>query len=164
MEIDRSDRFSWFSRGKILASLGKLEESLDCFEQAINLKTNYYEAWCEKGTVLEELGRIEEANYCFNQSLGALCDELEATLEDDLTILATPEDESPGSSYNQACFHAIQGNIERALAYLEKAIAYNPTKYSAMALQDSDFQSIYSDDRFQKLTFVCLDITSCPHN
>ncbi|VEP16566.1 hypothetical protein H1P_4650001 [Hyella patelloides LEGE 07179] len=162
MEINKSDRFAWFSKGKILASLGKLEESLDCFNRAIALKNNYYEAWSEKGTVLESLERFEEADYCFNQSLGAFCHELGETLEDDLSILATPEDDTPGSSYNQACFHAIQGNVERAIAYLEKAIAHNPMKYSVMALQDVDFKAISHDSRFQKLTVFFLNSASCP--
>lgn len=161
MEINQSDRFAWFSRGKILANLEKLEASLYCFEQALALKENYYEAWCEKGTVLEALGRLEEANYCFDQSLGAFCEELSQTLEDDLSILVIPEDNSPGSSYNQACFHAIQGNIDCAIAYLEQAIVYDPLKYSVMASQDSDFESINHDPRFQQLMTLFLSANSC---
>lgn len=162
MEIREGDRFAWFSKGKILASLGKLEESLDCFERAIMLKNNYYEAWCEKACVLERLGRLEEADFCFNESLGVFCEELSETLEDDLAILAIPEDDKAGGSYNQACFHAIQGNIEQALACLEIAISIDPLKYSAMALQDLDFQAIGNDARFQQLTALCLDTASCP--
>lgn len=160
MEIREGDRFGWFSKGKILASLGKLEESLVCFDQAIALKRNYYEAWSEKGSVLEQLGRLAEADVCFNESLGAFCEELGETLEDDLAILATPEDET-GGFYNQACFHAIQGNIERAIAYLEKAIAVNPLKYSHLASQDVDFQFLKNEPRFQQLTNFCLDTASC---
>lgn len=162
MEIREGDRFAWFSKGKILASLGKLEESLDCFERAILLKNNYYEAWCEKACVLEQLGRLEEADFCFNESLGVLCEELGEALEDDLAILAIPEDNKAGGSYNQACFHAIQGNIDRAIAYLEVAISIEPLKYSAMAIQDLDFQTIYNEPRFQRLTFPCLNPASCP--
>lgn len=162
MDINSSDRFAWFSRGKILASLGKLEEALDCFDRAIAIKQDYYEAWCEKGTILEELGDIAAAELCFDESLGAFCHDLSATLEDDLDILATPEDDSPASSYNQACYHAIQGNVDRALAYLEEAIAYNPLKYSMMAFQDLDFSSIVQDSRFQQLTCLFADRTFCP--
>jgi tetratricopeptide (TPR) repeat protein len=162
MEIREGDRFAWFSKGKILANLGKLEESLDCFDRAIALKPNYYEAWCEKALALEQLGRLEEANLCFNESLGVFCAELNETLEDDLLIFATPEDETPGGFYNQACYHALQENVDLALAYLEKAIAVNPVKYSAMALQDVDFQAIAGNPRFQQLTAVNLDTVSCP--
>lgn len=162
MEINESDRFSWFSRGKILASLGKLEESLDCFERAIALKRDYYEAWSEKGEVLEQLGRLEEADHCFCESLGALCDELEETLQDDLEFISTPQDNSPGSCYNQACFHAIQGNVDRAIYYLKQAISYDSIKYSVMALKDTDFNSISNNDRFQQLTSSFLDATYCP--
>jgi tetratricopeptide (TPR) repeat protein len=162
MEIREGDRFAWFSKGKILANLGKLEESLDCFDRAIALKPNYYEAWCEKAVALEQLGCLEAADLCFNESLGVFCEELSETLEDDLSILATPEDETPGGFYNQACFHAIQGNVDCAIAYLEQAIALNSLKYSAMALQDADFQTISNDPRFQELTVVCLDTASCP--
>lgn len=153
MEINKRDRFSWFSRGKILANLGKLEESLVCFDRAIALKNTYYQAWCEKGEVLERLGRFEEANKCFDESLGVFCYDLSLSLEDDLEIIATPEDNSADGSYNQACFHAIQGNVDRAIDYLKKAISKNPDKYSAMASEDLDFNSISDDSRFQQLTF-----------
>jgi tetratricopeptide (TPR) repeat protein len=162
MEIKEGDRLAWFSKGKILASLGKLEAALDCFERAIALKNNYYEAWSEKGFVLEQLGRLEEADFCFNQSLGVFCEELSASLEDDLSILATPEDGTCGGFYNQACFHAIQGNLDLAITYLEKAIAVNPFKYSTMALQDVDFQSISNNIKFQQLTTLHLETISCP--
>ena len=162
MEINESDRFSWFSRGKILASFGKLEESLDCFDRAIALKQNYYEAWSEKGEVLEQLGRLEEADRCFCEGLGAFCYELEETLIDELEFLTTPQDNSPGSCYNQACFHAIQGNVERAIYYLKQAISYDSIKYSAMALKDADFNSIANDPRFKQLTSCFLDATYCP--
>lgn len=162
MDINNSDRFAWFSRGKILANLGKLEESLICFDRAIAIKQDYYEAWCEKGTVLEQLGQAEEAERCFDESLGAFCHELSTILEDDLEILSTPEDDSPDSSYNQACFHAIQGNVDRALAYLEKAIAHNPLKYSMMAFLDVDFNSINKDSRFQEVTCLFSNAAFCP--
>ena len=159
MEINSSDRFAWFSRGKILANFNKLEESLYCFDRAISLKADYYEAWSEKGEVLELLGRLQEADDCFNQALGAFCGDIGAALEDDLGILATPKDGSPGSAYNQACFHAIQGNIQQAVTYLAQAISYNPNKYRAMASQDTDFDSIVNADEFQVLL---LSAVSCP--
>ena len=162
MEINKSDRFAWFNRGKILAGFGKLQESLICFERAIDLKPKYYEAWSEKATVLEQLGRIQEADFCFNQSLGAFCDDLSATLEDEVEIFSTPEDLSSASAYNQACFHAIEGNVDRALVYLEQAIKENPLKYSTMALQDTDFNSLDCDTRFQTLISLFGKGACCP--
>ena len=162
MEINENDRFAWFSKGKILSNLGKLEESLICFDRAIALKPNYYEAWCEKGVVLEQLERWEEAEHCFDRSLGAFCHDLNETLQDELLLLATPQDKTPQGSYNQACFHAIQGNVDCAISYLEEAISFNGAKYGAMALEDTDFDSIRDDIRFQKLTAFFLNSAFCP--
>ena len=83
MDINCRDCHAWFKRGKILASLGKYEEALTCYDRALAIKSSYYEAWCEKGVLLEELGYWQEAEDCFNESLGVFSDEcLEENLDD----------------------------------------------------------------------------------
>lgn len=161
MEIKESDRFAWFNRGKILASAGLWEESLKCFDRAIEIEPNYHEAWCEKGELLEQHNLIEEAEYCFDRALGVFCEDLEETLINDLEFFSTPEDDCPNGYYNQACFHAIFGNVERAIDYLTQAIAIDCQKYCKLALQDADFGSIVEDVRFQSALATAMKNASC---
>ncbi len=46
--------------------------------------------------------------------------------------------------------YALQGNIEQAIANLQKAISLNP-EYREKAKTNSDFDSIREDERFQAL-------------
>lgn len=149
MDINEGDRHHWFNRGKILANLGKLEAAIACYERAIKLKPDYYEAWCEKGLILEQLGLIEAADACFNQALGVFTSSVEASLEDDILAVIPAIDEA-SSYYNKACFHALQANIEQAIANLQEAIKLHPDKYRSMAVQDSDFAAIKKDQNFFK--------------
>ena len=52
--------------------------------------------------------------------------------------------------YNKACTYALQDQTDLALQNLEKAIILNQ-KYRNMAKEDSDFDRIRQDSRFQKL-------------
>jgi superkiller protein 3 len=148
MEIREGDRQGWFNRGKILASLGKYEGALMCYKKAIAIKPDYYEAWAEKGVIFQLLGFPEEAEYCFNQALGVFYDIFAVDAQDDgLTIPGTDE---ASSCYNQACFQALQGNVEWAISFLTKAIKLNPEKYLSMVKEDSDFDGIEDNKMFKQ--------------
>ena len=49
--------------------MGKYDESLGAFEQALLLNQENPDLWNYKGVVLRSLGRYEEAMECFNRSL-----------------------------------------------------------------------------------------------
>lgn len=53
--------------------------------------------------------------------------------------------------YNKACAYSLQNQIELALENLQKAIQLAPEKYREMAKNDSDFDNIPCDSRFQEL-------------
>ena len=52
MKINKKDSLIWFNRGKLLTQLVKFEPALDCFERAILIQENFYEAWSEKRFIL----------------------------------------------------------------------------------------------------------------
>ena len=56
-------------RGKKLFADGQYVNALDCFEQALILRTSDPELWNCKGATLRAMGRYEEASACFNRSL-----------------------------------------------------------------------------------------------
>lgn len=151
MDINCQDCYAWFNRGKILASFGKYEEALACYNNALTLKVSYYEAWCEKGVVLEELGYWQEAEVCFNESLGVFGDEcLEENLIDD-QLFNIPGEDAGSIYYNQACFYALEGNIESAFANLRNALVLNPDKYLSIIVYDRDLDSLRADPRLGEL-------------
>ena len=62
-----------YNKGVVLTSLDKIDESIGCYDKAIELDANDPDPWNNKGELLEELGKEEEANKCFDK-----VDELEA--------------------------------------------------------------------------------------
>ncbi len=54
------------------------------------------------------------------------------------------------NEYNQACFVAISGNVERALELLKAGLEKGQSSRE-WARQDPDFESIRDDPRFQEI-------------
>ena len=52
--------------------------------------------------------------------------------------------------YDEACFEAVAGNVEEALALLQEAMEITPG-YRDLARRDPDFAFIREDPRFQAL-------------
>ncbi|MEH2147081.1 TPR end-of-group domain-containing protein, partial [Nostoc sp.] len=112
--------------------LGRNEEAIGSYDQALKFKLDYHQAWYNRGIALRKLGRNEEALASYDQALKI-----------------KPDD--PSSFYNKACYYALQGNIEQALENIEQAINLNCEEYREMAKTDSDFDGIREDERFQAL-------------
>jgi tetratricopeptide (TPR) repeat protein len=58
-------------RGESLLSLGKPQEALASFDEALSLEANYGEALVKKGLALEQLGKNEEALECYDRAIAA---------------------------------------------------------------------------------------------
>ena len=54
------------------------------------------------------------------------------------------------SDYNQACIEAIAGNVEAALAHLERALTQAPGNRD-WAARDPDFEPLHGQPRFEAL-------------
>ena len=52
-----------------MAALGRLEEALEAYDQAISLDFWSDQAWIAKGNALDSLGRHEEALRAFDQAI-----------------------------------------------------------------------------------------------
>jgi tetratricopeptide (TPR) repeat protein len=59
----------WINKGGSLATLGRHQEAISCFDQALALDPRIAVAWNNKGNALTDLGRHEEAISCFDQAL-----------------------------------------------------------------------------------------------
>ncbi|MCA9827007.1 MAG: tetratricopeptide repeat protein [Nitrosopumilus sp.] len=64
-----TDMASLVKKGQSLMSMGKFDEALEFFEQALLLNQDDPDLWNHKGVALRSLGRYEESMECFNKSL-----------------------------------------------------------------------------------------------
>ena len=51
----------WFYKGVALADLGKYDEALLAYDQAISINLQHADAWYNKGVALGNLGKYDEA-------------------------------------------------------------------------------------------------------
>jgi tetratricopeptide (TPR) repeat protein len=59
---------AWYNRGLALSSLGRYEEAIDSYDQALQVKHDYHDAWKNRGLALYYLGRYKEAIDSYNQA------------------------------------------------------------------------------------------------
>ncbi|MDB9385140.1 tetratricopeptide repeat protein [Microcystis aeruginosa] len=64
--------------GNELGDLGRYEEALSAYEEAIRLKPDYEAAWYSKGACLGNLGRYEEAIAAYDEAIKLKADYIEA--------------------------------------------------------------------------------------
>ena len=60
---------AWYDKGTALCELGRYEEAIPCFDEAIRLNPNHADAWNNKGVELCELKRYEEAIPCYDEAI-----------------------------------------------------------------------------------------------
>ncbi|MBP0019598.1 MAG: tetratricopeptide repeat protein [Cyanobacteria bacterium SBLK] len=102
----------WFDRGIQLGNLGRFEEALTCFDQALQFQPDKYEAWLSQGFALFNLGRFEEALTCFDQALQFQPDYHEAWV-----------------NRGNALFNL--GRLEEAIASYDRALQFQPDYHEA---------------------------------
>ena len=61
MQINLNDFDSLYYKGVAMAKLGKHEESLVCFDKALEINPNHRKTLSKKGIALAKLGKDEEA-------------------------------------------------------------------------------------------------------
>ncbi|RMG84673.1 MAG: tetratricopeptide repeat protein, partial [Chloroflexi bacterium] len=59
----------WMDKGYSLTELGRYDEALQAYEQAIALQPDYAWAWARKGRTLRLMGRYKEAFDCYEYAL-----------------------------------------------------------------------------------------------
>lgn len=89
-----------------------------------------WEDWFEAGA-LRRLGRHEDARRLMDASVAANPDEWQGW-------------------YNLACYEALDGRREEALAALEKASQLAPDEVRRYAADDPDFEAVRDDPRFPR--------------
>ena len=76
----------WFDKGLELYWIGKYEESVKAFDEALKIEPNNYDTWMQKGWALHGLGEYKDALEAFNQSLKIMPDYAYATYGRDASL------------------------------------------------------------------------------
>ena len=103
---EKTARF-WNNKGGSLATLGRHEEAIGCYDQALAIEPQNAALWNNKGVALDDLGRHEEALRCFDQALAI-----------------DPRDTMTWN--NKGVSLAALGRFAQATSCFEQALAINP--------------------------------------
>ncbi|MEM9808338.1 MAG: tetratricopeptide repeat protein [Cyanobacteria bacterium P01_D01_bin.56] len=122
----------WYQQGIEFDQQGQLQNAIACYNRAIDLQADYYEAWVRRGLSLMLLEDFQPAIANFNQAVA---------LKMDLDL----------AWYLKAYCHAQTQADEFALLALRKAFALNPNQWIAMAGREPAFAHLRDDPRFQEL-------------
>ncbi len=97
----------WNQRGETHHTMGRYEDAVAAFDQAVSLDPDYCEAWKNRGLSLALLGRTDESGESFARA-----------------ITLNPSDS--GIFYYQALSRNSSGNRSAAMESLDAAIALPP--------------------------------------
>ncbi len=109
--------------------MGKHEDALISYDQAIAIKPDKHEAWNNWGLTLTYLKRYHDAIASYEQAL-----------------LIKPNDNC--AWYNKAGCYGLLGDVDLAIENLQQVIKHNPDECREMLKTDSDFNGIRTDARF----------------
>ncbi|MDJ0707093.1 MAG: tetratricopeptide repeat protein [Leptolyngbyaceae cyanobacterium MO_188.B28] len=160
-------------KAKLLRELGRLfrasdknEAALNRFNQAIELKGDYHEAWNNRGSALSALGRKEEAIASYDKAIEFKPDKHEAWGARGWAMMGLEKFEQALESFDKAiaiqldfsvCWYlkaqcyAQLGEIEHAISAVQKAIWLDPDQWKSAARENSAFDNLRDDPRFQSL-------------
>ena len=68
-QLKEIETWEWGNKGNSLHNLGRREEAIRCYDQALEIDPRDAFAWNNKGVSLRSLGRYQEAIHCLDQAL-----------------------------------------------------------------------------------------------
>ncbi|WP_392530742.1 tetratricopeptide repeat protein [Nostoc sp. C117] len=138
--------FIWYFKGNVLENLGRLEEAIAAYDQAISINPEYHEVCYNRGLALISLGRLEQAIASFDQAVSikpdyyeawnnrgaALCslgrlNEAITSFDQGLTI----KREDPDGWYNRGIALRNLGRLEEEIASYDQTLKIKADDYKA---------------------------------
>ena len=137
----------FYSKGIALSAMGRKEEAIAAYDQALAIKPDKHEALNNKGNALSAMGRKEEAIAAYDQALAIKPDDHEALNNKGVDLSAIGRKEEAIAAYDQAL--AIKpdkhealynkggalsdmGRKEEAIAAYDQALAIKPDDHEAL--------------------------------
>ncbi len=134
--------------GHLAALQGRDTEAVDFFHREIDflVRTDHplrhrilVELDARLGASYQRLGDTQRANGLFDAGLESFERRVRLGADD------------PFTRYYAAAIHALRGEVEPALAFLERALAQQPAFTAARAVIEPEFQALHADPRFQRI-------------
>src|SRR6478609_8228362 len=89
------------NKGITLAILGKYNEAIECFDKALEIKPDYFEARYLKGKALADLGKYDKAIECYDKALEIKPDYFEAWNDKGVTLVNLGRFDEAIECYNE---------------------------------------------------------------
>ena len=133
----------WNYKGISFDSLGRYEEAIRCFDQALELNERLADAWSNKGMSLGKLGRYGEAINCL-----------------EMALVIDPQNARAYSNYG-ICLNSL-GRYEEAVRVLGQALELDPHNIGAWTNMSNSLNKL---GRYAE-AISCLDkvLELDPHN
>ena len=140
--------------GHLAALQERYTEAVDFFRREIDflVRTEHplrhrilVELNARLGSAYQRLGDTHRANHLLDVALESFERRVRLGADD------------PFTRYYAASVHALRGDAEPALAFLERAVARQPALTAARALIEPEFASLRGDARFQRLVRIEYD-------
>lgn len=160
--LDRANAWTFHILSRALLSLGRTDEALTRAREAVALAPSYWRNHNALGTTLSKLGRHEEARDAFEVacrlgnaqlpcalyalSLLRIGDETAAAQAIGRAARLTPDADG---TYNLACYWALTGKRNQALAALGRAVKLGFS--GTLLTRDPDLASLRDDPEFTAL-------------
>ena len=134
--------------GHLAALQGRHREAIEFFRREIDflMRTDHplrhrilVELNARLGAAYQQLGDTTRANNLFDVALESFERRVRLGADD------------PFTRYYAAAVHALRGDAEPALAYLERSLVRQPAFTAARALIEPEFERLRADARFQRL-------------
>ena len=113
IKVDQAVPFYHYNAGNAYSALNKFEEAVACYQRALSLNPDYYEALNNLGNALKAQGKLEEAMACHQRAI---------SLKPDFYKAHT----------NLGVVLHDQGKMEEAIACYQHALTLNPDYYEAL--------------------------------
>src|SRR5450830_1227784 len=132
----------WNNKGGSLDSLGRYEEAILCYDQALELDPRHVNAWSNKGNSLQNLGRYEEAIHCYDKAL-----ELD------------PRDAGAWTNKGSS-LHSL-GRNEEALRCYNQTLEFDPRNVNAWTNKGNSLHSLGRNEEAIRCYDKALELDPC---
>jgi tetratricopeptide (TPR) repeat protein len=69
LELNPNSTQAWNSKGIILGSIGRMNESIECFDRALSINSSHAEVWNNLGVSIDWSGRNADSLGCYNRAI-----------------------------------------------------------------------------------------------